>query len=290
MKSFSNGIYLAVFLLASGLAACVTASTPDMSGMSFASAPLPGKVIWNDLINEEIDASRRFYGGLLGWTFEAASGPGRQDYVLAKSGDIYAAGFVPIDRPVDGKRLSRWLPYLSVTDVDQAVATGVGAGASVAVAARDVNLGRVAAIVDPEGAVVGVARSDIGDPDDKTTAAAPGRVVWTELLSNDSENAATFYRSIASYDVRSVERRGGTYMLLGNGGIDRAGILANPSADWDPVWLTYFGVTDPVAATNNAVELGGKILLPVSPELRESSMAVVTDPSGAILVLQKWPR
>lgn len=290
MMLFRYRIHLAFFLLVSGLAACVTASTPDLSGMSFSSTPLQGKVIWNDLITEDIDASRRFYGEMFGWTFEAASGPGRQDYVLAKSGDIYVAGFVAIDRPADGRRLSRWLPYLSVTDVDESVAAGIAAGATVAVAARDVSLGRVAAIIDPEGAVIGVARSNIGDPDDLTTAGAPGRVVWTELLSNDSESATHFYRSIVDYDTRSIERRGGAYTLLGNDGIDRVGILANPSPDWDPVWLTYFGVTDPVAAANNAVELGGKILVPVSPELRESSMAVVADPSGAILVLQKWPR
>jgi hypothetical protein len=29
------------------------------------------------------------------------------------------------------------------------------------------------------------------------------------------------------------------------------------------------------------------VLLPPSPELREGTMAVITDPSGAILVLQK---
>jgi predicted enzyme related to lactoylglutathione lyase len=290
MKFFRSRIHLAFILLLGSLAACVTASTPDLSGMSFSATPLQGKVIWNDLITEDIDASRRFYGEMFDWRFEAASGPGRQDYVLAKSGDIYVAGFVAIDRPADGRRLSRWLPYLSVTDVDESVAAGIAAGATVAVAARDVSLGRVAAIIDPEGAVVGVARSNIGDPDDLTTAGAPGRVVWTELLSNDSDIAATFYKSIVGYDVRSVDRRGGTYTLLGNGGIDRVGILANPSPDWDPVWLTYFGVTDPAAAANNAVELGGTILVPVSPELRDSSMAVVADPSGAILVLQKWPR
>jgi hypothetical protein len=33
--------------------------------------------------------------------------------------------------------------------------------------------------------------------------------------------------------------------------------------------------------------LGGKVLLPASPELREDTMAVVMDPWGAIFVLQK---
>jgi hypothetical protein len=33
--------------------------------------------------------------------------------------------------------------------------------------------------------------------------------------------------------------------------------------------------------------LGGKVLLAPSPQLRDGTMAVVTDPSGALLVLQK---
>ena len=37
-----------------------------------------------------------------------------------------------------------------------------------------------------------------------------------------------------------------------------------------------------------AEELGGQILVPVSPEVREGTMAVVADPTGALLVLQNW--
>ncbi len=280
-------LWLAGTMLVVGLAACATVSRPDLSGMSFSTAPLVGKVVWNDLITEDIDAARRFYGGLFGWTFEDAAGPGRRGYAIARHGGIYVAGLVPVEARTDGTRLSRWLPYLSVNDVDAAVSGGVANGATVAVAARDVNLGRVAAIVDPEGAVFGIARSNLGDPDDRTTAAAPGRVVWTELLSNDTAAAAAFYRTMVGYDARSIERRGGSYTLLGHGGVDRAGILRNPTEDWKPVWLTYFGVTDPAAAAALAESLGGKILVPVSPELRGGSMAVVSDPSGAVLVLQK---
>lgn len=269
-------------------AACVTASGPDLSGMSFSDDPLEGKVVWNDLITEDVDSARRFYGGLFGWTFEDTTGPGRDRYVLARSGNVYVAGLVPVVTPADGSDISRWLPYLSVDDVDASISRSVAAEATVAATARNVNLGRVAAIIDAEGAVIGLARSNIGDPDDQTTAPAPGRVVWTELLSNNPSDAAAFYKSVVGYDAHSVERRGGTYMLLARDGVDRAGILKNPSTEWSPVWLTYFGVSDPAAAADRAVQLGGKILLPVSPELRESSMAVVADPSGALLVLQKW--
>ena len=88
------------------------------------------------------------------------------------------------------------------------------------------NLGRVAAIIDPEGAVVGLVTSDIGDPDDSTTAAAPGRVVWSELLSSDPAAAAEFYSALAGLEAEVVERRGGQYTLLTGQGVNRAGIMA----------------------------------------------------------------
>jgi len=73
------------------------------------------------------------------------------------------------------------------------------------------------------------------------------------------------------------------------GGVDRAGILMNPTEHWDPLWLSYFGVKDPAAAAQRAESLGGSILLPVSPKVRDGTLAVVADPSGAVLVLQKLP-
>ena len=207
--------------------------------------------------------------------------------LASRAGNVYVAGIVEVDSSADGKRLSRWLPYMSVDDVDASVTRATAAGANVAVAARNVNLGRVAAIVDPEGAVIGLARSRIGDPDDKTTAPGVGRVVWTELLATDPVAAAQFYGTVVGYDVRTVDRRGGKYTLLTRQGSDRAGIFKNPSDRAAPLWLTYFGVADPAAAATRVEALGGKVVLPPSAQLREGTMAVVTDPTGAVLVLQK---
>jgi len=276
-------------ILTLAIAACTTASRPDTGAMSFSSEPLHGKVIWHDLVTEDLDVARNFYGDLFGWTFENSVGAGGNAYALARSGNIYVAGLVPIESPGDGNRYSRWLPYISVADVDQAVTKSVAAGATVAAPARNVNVGRVAAIIDPQGAVIGLAKSDIGDPDDVTTATGPGKPVWTELLANDPAAAAAFYRLLADYNVRTIDRRGGKYTMLASSGADRAGIFANPAeSEYTPVWITAFGVNDPAAAAARAVSLGGTIVLPVSPELRDGTTAVVADPTGAILVLQQW--
>ena len=278
--------FISAFLIT---AACTTTTTRDLSGMTFSETPLTGKFVWRDLITEDVTAARRFYGGLFGWTFEDTKGPGGREYVLAKSGSVYVAGMVSVEKSGDGTKLSRWLPYMSVDDVDDAVAKASAGGGKIAVAARNVNIGRVAAVVDPEGAVLGLVRSNIGDPDDDTTAPAPGRVVWTELLSNEPAAATDFYESIGGYSAETIARGGGQYTMLAAGGVDRAGILRNPAEHWDPLWLSYFGVRDPAAAAQRAEALGGSILLPVSPKVRNGSLAVVADPSGAVLVLQKLP-
>jgi predicted enzyme related to lactoylglutathione lyase len=269
------------------LASCAAPSRVDTSGMSFSADPLIGKVVWNDLITEDLAAARRFYSGMFGWTFEDTTGPGGREYVLARSGGMYVAGMVPIASRTDDVTVSRWLPYVSVADVDASVSAATAAGGRVAVGARNVDLGRVAAIIDPEGAVIGLARSALGDPDDATTTPRAGKVIWNELLANDPNSAASFYASVVGYQARAIERRGGPYTLLSAQGSDRAGILRNPIDSWAPIWLTSFGVPDAGAAAARAESLGGKILIPVSPEVRGGTMAVVSDPSGALLVLQQ---
>jgi predicted enzyme related to lactoylglutathione lyase len=280
--------YLSIALLVTVLAACTTVSRLDLSGMSFSSEPLTGKVIWYDLITEDLDEAKQFYGGMFGWTFEGSDSASGQPYVVARSGNVFVAGLLMAPASPDGEDYSRWLPYLSVPDVDDAVDRAGAAGGEVVVSARNVDIGRVAAILDPEGAVIGLLDSNLGDPDDSTTAAAAGRPVWTELLSDDPSAAAIFYRALVGYEARVIDRRGGKYTLLEKGGVTRAGILERPGDKVSPTWLTYFGVDDVAAATTLATTLGGEILLPPSADLRGGTMAVITDPSGAILVLQDW--
>lgn len=271
-------------------AGCTSTPAIDTSAMSFSSSPLVGKVIWNDLVTDDPEAARRFYGELFGWTFERSAGRGDRPYMVARSGGIYVAGIVQAPTRTDGRASSRWLPYVSVEDVDASVEKAAGAGADVAVGAVNVGFGRVAVIVDKQGAVFGLARSRIGDPDDTTTAPAAGRVVWTELLANDPGMEQGFYETIVGYTVRMIERRGGQYRLLTYRGRDRAGILENPSDVGPSLWLTYFGVDDPVAAAHRVAALGGKVVLAPAAHLRDGTIALVTDPTGALLALQQVER
>jgi predicted enzyme related to lactoylglutathione lyase len=54
-------------------------------------------------------------------------------------------------------------------------------------------------------------------------------------------------------------------------------------------WLPYVRVDDPAAMAQRASALGGTVLLPTTPRVRNGSLAIVLDPLGAAIALQKFP-
>ena len=280
---------LLIFTLLAVISACTTMTVPGLGSLPLSEEPLTGKFIWHDLITTDLEADKRFYSGLFGWRYEQRKGPNGKMYTLAKSGGHYVAGMVIEEKPQDGADISRWLGYLSVTDVDRAMRENVAAGGNSVVNPLEIgDFVRVAAITDPQGAVLGLAQSHVGDPDD-SIAAAPGRVVWDELLATDTAAAAAFYQALAGYDVDVLERNGGKYTMLVADGTRRAGILGNPLEGGGALWLTYFGVADVEATTARVAGLGGRVLMPPSVDIRDGKLALVIDPSGALLALQQWP-
>lgn len=265
--------------------ACNSAGTQLTQGFSLSPKPLVGKFVWHDLITDDPVAVRRFYGELFGWTFEDAERPGGGPYTLAKSGPRYVAGLLEQADPADGAEFSRWLGYLSVADVDAAVRHTLETGGSALRDARQVGqVGRAAVIRDPQGAVLGLLRSDRGDPDDSTPM-AHGRILWNELLTGDDAAAVEYYRVLAGYEISRAARRGGNYYMLSAGERNRAGILQNPMEGTPAIWLTHFAVNDAAAAARKAAALGATVLLAPSAELRDGRMALIADPTGAILAL-----
>lgn len=288
MNRFSLSRAGSVLLLLALLAACQTPGGSRMADLPLSAEPLTGKFVWHDLITDDPDAARRFYGTLFGWRFEDTRHPNGGDYTLILAGDHLLGGIVQLRDPEDAE-YSRWLGYLSVPDVDRAVdLTRADGGEAVVGPLALPGIGRAAAVIDPQGAVVGFLRSDVGDPDDSVTPAA-GYVVFNEMLAADEHHAAGFYARVTGADRAAVERRGGVYYLLRAQGRDRAGFMRRPDEQVEPFWLTHFAVADPAAAAEKAVELGGTVLLSPSPDLRENSLAVITDPTGAILALHKLP-
>jgi predicted enzyme related to lactoylglutathione lyase len=177
---------------------------------------------------------------------------------------------------------------MSVADVDRAAEQARAAGGSIVAGPLDLpNVGRGAVVLDPDGAPLGLLRSSVGDPADTATPAL-NRFIWTEHLSRDPQASADFYVSLAGFEVRRIDFAGTPYWVLVKGR-ERAGLLRNPIAVDRPVWLPYVRVADPAATAARAAQLGGRVLLAPRQDLRNGTLALIADPTGAVLALQKWP-
>ena len=249
---------------------------------------IPGKFIWHDLITHDISAVKLFYAGVFGWKFEDL--PGTDRYTLIRHNGEMVGGIVYSDRKVDGKPVSQWVSLMSVPSVDQAVARIREAGGRVYAGPRDIDdRGRLAVVADPEGAIFGVVRTTGGDPPDRDPEI--GDWLWNELWSDDREAAGRVYSTLIGYELDTHEKVAGKpYTVFKRDGEPRAGLLVNPfPGEVTPLWLPYVRVANPAAVAAKVEGLGGQVLLNPDPEHRKGTVAIIADPTGAEVAIQKWP-
>jgi predicted enzyme related to lactoylglutathione lyase len=124
----------------------------------------PGKLIWAELVTPDLAAAKRFYGDICGWTFHDIR-TGDTDYAIAKLGDAPIAGLV--QRPVqpDKRRQPAWLPFLSVSSVQEAGQRILEHGGKELKPPRPYRLrGQQAIYADPQGAVFATVNSAAPKP------------------------------------------------------------------------------------------------------------------------------
>jgi predicted enzyme related to lactoylglutathione lyase len=115
-----------------------------------------GHFHWTEFLARDVDRIKRFYGDVVGWTFQDTPMDGGACYTVALCGDKPVGGIFPLTSPDFDGVPEGWMPYLAVDDVDVRVAKAVAAGATLMRPIFDVpNMGRLAIPMQPGG--VGVA-------------------------------------------------------------------------------------------------------------------------------------
>ena len=137
----------------------------------------------------------------------------------------------------------RWVGYVSVKDVPQALAAATSGGGRILFPARSLPQQGIKGIfIDPDGAELGVMNSSSGDPAEYTPES--GDWTWSELFARDPVKAGQYYKSVAGYDVIPDTRtdRADTLILV-SGGYSRAGVLPVPNRPKArPAWLLFVRV------------------------------------------------
>ena len=283
---------LLLALLAAGCTA-ITVNLPPITDSPTARHH-NGKVVWRDLLTNTPEASRRFYGELFGWTFEAPPvfvGIGGSDsYMLIRHNGNLIGGMVDTNALGKKENISQWITTISVPDIDASVERVAGAGGKVINAPESIgDRGRMAVIEDATGAVFAMIQTREGDPADAEPV--HNGWLWDELWTGDVEKATGFYQAVLGFqhtdhEIENAERE---YRVLRFGDKPRAGVLKNPFEDERPVWVNYIRVEDPSAVTARVESLGGRVLVEAQARPIGGEVAFIAGPSGAGVALQTWP-
>jgi predicted enzyme related to lactoylglutathione lyase len=237
----------------------------------------PGAFVWRELMTGDVEAASRFYGSVLGWTFEDATTPAGP-YRLAYSAEgTQIAGMMTAMQGAP----TAWTPYLSVADVDAAAEGAKAAGGQVVWGPHDIpGVGRVVWVVDPLGATVALYRDAKGDAEPKQPS--PGEFCWESLTTSDPGASIAFLSRLVPWE--KIDFNGiNTVRRVGE---EEAVADVSPLGEGDiPGWISHVAVGDLDAALARVEAAGGRALSPVVPIADVGRMAVVADPTGAALSL-----
>ena len=237
-----------------------------------------GKFVWNDLLTDDVAAAKTFYGQLFGWTFEQLGG-----YTIVKNDSHIIGGMAQMGEETAKAGATRWLCSLSVADVDKAASLVTAEGGTVHVEPLDLpNRGRATLVDDPQGAQLVLLHATGGDPEESEPII--GSWLWHELWSNDTETSLAFYQKLVGYDFDGEKT---DYLILLKDEQWRAGIRYVENDELTLRWVPVVRVSDTEETAKRAEELGGKLL--VGPQATDSgSVALLTDPSNALIIIQRW--
>ncbi|MGW1211045.1 VOC family protein [Streptomyces sp. NPDC002499] len=228
-----------------------------------ASAYGEGVPCWMDAQLPDVEAGKRFYGGLFGWTFEEAYGGSvwaRQD------GEPVAA----LAHKTDGRMPTVWTVYFATPDAEALADRVWAAGGQVVTAPLPVaELGTTALVTDPEGAVFGLWEPS-GHPGFGRRH-EPGTFAWVELYTRDTEAANDFYGGLFHDALFGPDAEPD---------FGRAAVSDVFPAEMPPHFLVHFAVEDCAAVVGVVQRLGGRVQAPPF-ETSYGKVAVVTDNQGA---------
>ncbi|MFG2307589.1 VOC family protein [Streptomyces sp. NPDC048566] len=235
-----------------------------------------GVPCWVDAQLPDVEAGKRFYGELFGWTFPRPAEPAGPEaaalpMVLAERDGAPVAGLTP---KTDGRMPTVWTVYFATPDVRALCRRVTAAGGGIITAPTGLAgpsgpLGSAALVTDPEGAVLGLWQADGHAGFGRRHAR--GTFCWAELYARDTATVDRFYGTLF-HDALF-----GPDATPDFGRVPVTGVFP---AEMPPHFLVHFGVGDCEEALRSVGRLGGRVQVPPF-EASYGRVAVVTDNQGA---------
>ncbi|MFJ5552578.1 VOC family protein [Streptomyces sp. NPDC093225] len=245
-----------------------------------------GTPCWIDLMVPDQQRAIDFYRDLFGWQGEIGP-PETGGYAVCSLQGRPVAGIMAAMNPdgttPDPMPPAVWTTYLATDGVDETLAKAGDAGGKVVMPAADVmDLGRMAVVADPQGAVFGLweAKSFSG----AGTVNEPGALIWNELSTTDTDAAGRFYAAALPMAPKPSEMEGAegyTEWLVDGRAVGGMMTLEKAPPGTPPHWMAYFCVDDVDGVVAAAVRADADVLAPPF-DMVAGRMAVLADPQGAV--------
>lgn len=270
-------------ILAFATISCTPGVSPPITSEISTSDYTPGRVVWHDLASPDPEVSSQFYKAVFDWD-AVPYGEGSKKVWIFKKGNTPVGLMAYYDSK---NSTGEWIGAISVPDVEAATNTAKSQGATIMKSAMNVeNRGMISFIQDPQGAHISLIKLSNGDPEKKP--AEVGTFLGQELWSNDPSNSAGFYSSTIGYSTSESKMGGGEYTVFQFNGENCAGMLQNPAPTLRSHWVPYIRVSDVNETVAKAKSAGARVLIEPAPEIRNGSVALLLDPTGAPLAVQVY--
>jgi len=239
--------------------------------------------VWHDLMTTDVEAAKKFYGDVVGWTFQ----PPMMDYTVFEVDKMGIGGLMPVPEHAKGMP-PMWFGYVYVPNVDEACAKAKSLGGAVKREPWDVpNMLRIAVLADPTGAMFNVMTPLSTEQRPMPPAGALGTIGWNELHAGDLSKAWEFYAKMFGWTKGTTMPMGehGDYQIWQIDGQDTGGMMKKFDNMLMPIWAYYFYVDGIDKATERLKKAGGKVFMGPHEVPGGNWIVNASDPQGGFFNL-----
>lgn len=111
-----------------------------------------------------------------------------------------------------------------------------------------------------------------------------GTILWSELMTNEPEKAKAFYSKALGVSFDKFDNPGADYWIAMADGKPVWGIMDMTQRPGGPSgWFTYMNVDDVDQRVMDAQKSGAQLCMPVFDIPKVGRIAILVDPTGAII-------
>jgi predicted enzyme related to lactoylglutathione lyase len=265
------------------LASCSPSAAPPVLTEVSTPGYHPGRVVWYTLASPNPEVAKNFYESVFGWTTIPYGDKNREVWVFQKDQKPIAL----MARYKSDNNSGEWIGSISAEDVEKASAEARSLGATIlAKPVAVANQGMISYVQDPQGAHFSLIRMAEGDPE--PNLAQIDSFLGMELWSDDTAQSKDFYTAILDYEIDMRKEGNVDYTVFKRNELNCLGMLQNPVENVRSHWLPYIRVADVHETLAKAQANGATVMLEPRADVRDGSVAIILDPTGAPLALQVY--